>query len=114
MLFQYRKNEETIKNKEKEFEEIIIKYNDITYCINNPNKEIIIKKYIKSNMQYLYNSSNKNKNKYYISFTYINIEITLNIKSSSEILLLYVILQYHYSVINIQELVSIQNWDYNL
>jgi len=29
-------------------------------------------------------------------------------------LLLYVILQYHYSVINIKELFCIQNWDYNL
>ena len=100
-----------IENEEKEHDEISIKYNDNTYCIDNPNKEIIIKKNIKSNVQYLCNSSNKNK--YCISFTYINIEITLNIKSSGELLLLYVILQYHYSVIDIQKLVNIQNWDYN-
>ena len=97
-------------DKEKESDEIIIKYNNNTYCIDNPNKEIIIKKNIKSNIQYLCNSSNKNK--YCISFKYINIEITLNIKSSGEILLLYIILQYHYSVTNIHELVNIQNWDY--
>jgi hypothetical protein len=93
-------------------EEIIIKYNNNTYCIDNPNKEIIVKKIIKNNIQYLCNLSNKNK--YCISFMYKDIAITLNIKSSNEILLLYVILQYHYSVINIQELVSIENWDYNL
>jgi len=100
-----------VEEDEIEHEEITLKYNNNTYCIDNPNKEIIIKKNIKNNVQYLSNSSNKVK--YCISFTYKNIEINLNIKSSCEILLLYVILQYHYSVINIQELVSIQKWDYN-
>jgi len=106
------KMEFIIENEEKETDEIAIKYNDNTYCIDNPNKEIIIKKNITSNVQYLCNSSNKNK--YCITFRYINIEITLNIKSSGELLLLYVILQHHYSVINIHELVNIWDWDYNL
>ena len=102
-----------IDEEEKEHDEMVIKYNDNNYCIDNPTKEIlIIKKYIGSNVRYLCNSSTTNK--YCITFNYMNVEITLNIKSSGELLLLYVILQYHYSVINIQELLNIQNWDYNL
>ena len=93
--------------------EVLLKYNNNTYCIDDSNKEIIItKKCNDNNIKYRCNSSNKDK--YCVLFSYKNIEIKLNIKSSIEILLLYVILQFHYSVINIQELVSIDNWDYNL
>ncbi len=96
-----------------EIVEITIKYNNIVYCIDNPNKDIVVKKETKNNnIKYLCNSSNKDK--YCVLFTYKNIEIVLNIKSSIEILLLYIILQYHYSVINVQELINIQIWDYCL
>ena len=98
-------------------EELTIKYNNNTYCIDNPNKDIEVKKDIKNNnVNYLCNSSNKDKDKYKycVLFTYKNVKITLNIKSSIEILLLYIILQYHYLVTNIQELINIQIWDYYL
>lgn len=92
---------------------VSLKYNNNTYCIKDPNKEIILNKTCNdNNIKYDCNSSNKDK--HCILFSYKNIEINLTIKSSIEILLLYVILQFHYSVINIQELVSIENWDYNL
>jgi hypothetical protein len=108
-----KNNSEINNNIEDKVKHIIIKYNNNTYCIDNPNKDILIKKYIKNNnVKYLCNLSNKDK--YCVSFIYKNIEISLNIKSSIEILLLYVILQYHYLVINIQELINIQVWDYNL
>jgi len=107
------KSQNLKKNIDFVIEEIIIKYNNITYCIDNPNKDIVIKKETKNNnIKYLYYSSNKDK--YCVIFTYKNIEIKLNIKSSIEILLLYIVLQYHYSVINIQELINIQVWDYHL
>ena len=108
-----KKNIDFVIEDDDELTEITIKYNNITYCIDNPNKDIIIKKEtINNNIKYLCYSSNKDK--YCVLFTYKNIEITLNIKSSVEILLLYIILQYHYSVINIQELINIQVWDYDL
>jgi hypothetical protein len=107
------KSQNLKKNIDFVIEEIIIKYNNISYCIDNPNKDIVIKKETKNNnIKYLYYSSNKDK--YCVIFTYKNIEIKLNIKSSIEILLLYIVLQYHYSVINIQELINIQVWDYHL
>ena len=108
-----KKNIDFVIEENDELSDITIKYNNITYCIHNPNKDIVIKKETKNNnIKYLCYSSNKDK--YCVLFTYKNIEIILNIKSSIEILLLYIILQYHYSVINIQELINIQDWDYNL
>lgn len=104
-------NLESLENEREE--EIDITYNSNTYCIDNPTNEIKIKKlYNNNNIQFLYNSSNKNK--FYVIFSYKNIEIKLNIKSSGEILLLYVILQHYYSFTNINELYNSQVWDYNL
>ena len=108
-----KKNIDFVVECHDELEEITIKYNNDTYCIDNPNKDFLVKKEIKNNnIKYLCYSSNKDK--YCVLFTYENIEIILNIKTSIEILLLYIILQYHYSVINIQELINIQVWDYYL
>jgi len=94
------------------FEEIIINYNCNTYCIDKSNTNLIVKKTVNNNIKYLFGECKKNK--YCVLFSYNNIEIILNIKKSCEILLLYVILQHHYSVSNIQELVNIQFWDYSL
>lgn len=91
-----------------------LKYNNNTYCVTEPNTEILIKYKQKNDyiVQYLWNSYKKNN--YRILFSYKKIEIELNINNSFEILLLYVILQYHYSVKNIHEFVNIQKWNYNL
>ena len=88
---QEKKKIDLIIEEDDEMAEITIKYNNITYCIDNPNKDIVVKKETKNNnVKYLCYSSNKDK--YCILFTYKNIEITLNIKSSIEILLLKTLL----------------------
>jgi hypothetical protein len=87
----------------------LINYNNSTYSIDNSNDEINI---IKNNDEYICNVSNKDK--YEIIFNYKNIKIILTIKSSIEILLLYVILQYHFSVMTINDLYSYELWNYDL
>jgi len=94
-------NESLITNKKDEVDRINLSYNNNTYCIDNPNKNIFIQKMINNNyVKYICNISSKDK--YCVLFNYKNIDIRLTIKSSIEILLLYIILQYHYDVINIQ------------
>lgn len=85
-----------------------IKYNKNTFCIKDNNTNLLI---IKEGNEYYYTEK---KCKYKIIWNYYNIKIILEIKNSFNILLLYVILQYHYNVNTIKELVNIQNWDYNI
>jgi len=91
---------------------IEIIYNKNTFCLQNPTTHLRVTKVPEEEIfKYIYIS---NKQNYKVDFTYKNINIILHIKNSIEILLLYVILQHHYMVNDIQCLVNAEEWDYML
>ena len=101
-----------IKNIVKD--DCIIKYNKKTYNIDKGDNEIKVKIITLKKTEYEYSSKNS---KYKIHFSYGTLIITMKIQKTEEVLLLYIILQYHFNIDTIKDLRNKENgkkWDYNL
>lgn len=92
-------------------ETLKINYNKESFNLDKPTDTLDILLTSKDNKKD-YQIKNK-KHKFILNFTYENISITIEMLNTSDVLKLYVILQYHFKNLTIKDLYEKNKWNYD-